>query len=70
MSAETVVGPSIASGSHTCKGNCPLLPTAPPKKSSVIMVNWAGGMCSIAANIVWNCRRYAPSGTVKSLMFR
>ena len=29
MSAETGVGPSIASGSQTCKGNCADLPTAP-----------------------------------------
>ena len=29
MSAETGVGPSIASGSHTCSGNWADLPTAP-----------------------------------------
>ena len=29
MSALTGVGPSIASGSHTCSGNCADLPTAP-----------------------------------------
>jgi len=29
MRAETGVGPSIASGSHTCSGNCADLPTAP-----------------------------------------
>ena len=29
ISAETGVGPSIASGSHTCSGNCADLPTAP-----------------------------------------
>ena len=28
--AETGVGPAIASGSHTCSGNCADLPTAPP----------------------------------------
>ncbi len=27
--AETGVGPSIASGSQTCSGNCALLPTVP-----------------------------------------
>ena len=31
MSALTGVGPSIASGSHTCRGNWPDLPTAPAK---------------------------------------
>ena len=29
INAETGVGPSIASGSHTCSGNCADLPTAP-----------------------------------------
>ena len=29
MSADTGVGPSIASGSQTCSGNCADLPTAP-----------------------------------------
>ena len=32
MRALTGVGPSIASGSHTCSGNCADLPTAPAKK--------------------------------------
>jgi len=31
MSAETVVGPSIASGSQTWSGNCALFPAAPPR---------------------------------------
>ena len=34
ISAETGVGPSIASGSQTCSGNWALLPTAPAKSSS------------------------------------
>ena len=38
MSAETGVGPSIASGSQTCSGNCALLPIAPRKSSSAIAV--------------------------------
>ena len=38
MSAETGVGPSIASGSQTCSGNCALLPIAPRKNSSAIAV--------------------------------
>ena len=33
MSALTGVGPSIASGSQTCSGNCAILPTAPQKIS-------------------------------------
>ena len=28
--AETGVGPAIASGSHTCSGNCADFPTVPP----------------------------------------
>ena len=31
MRALTGVGPSMASGSHTCSGNCADLPTAPQK---------------------------------------
>src|SRR2546429_4450931 len=33
ISALTGVGPSIASGSQTCSGNCPDFPTAPQKSS-------------------------------------
>ncbi len=32
--AETGVGPSMASGSQTCSGNCADLPTVPMKSSS------------------------------------
>ena len=38
ISAETGVGPSIASGSHTCSGSCADLPVAPTKSSSVAIV--------------------------------
>ena len=33
INAETGVGPSMASGNHTCSGNCALLPIAPMKIS-------------------------------------
>jgi hypothetical protein len=36
MSAETGVGPSIASGNHVCKGNCPDLPHAASSSISPI----------------------------------
>ena len=36
ISADTGVGPSMASGSQTCSGNWPLLPTAPQKNKSAI----------------------------------
>ena len=38
MSADTGVGPSIASGSQTCNGNCALFPMAPRNSSSAIAV--------------------------------
>ena len=38
MSAETGVGPSIASGSQMCSGICALLPIAPTNSSSAIAV--------------------------------
>ncbi len=36
ISAEMGVGPSIESGSHTCSGNCALLPMAPMKRQMQI----------------------------------
>ena len=39
ISAETGVGPSIASGSHTCSGSCADLPMAPTKKSTPIRLS-------------------------------
>src|SRR3989338_4330083 len=42
ISAETGVGPSMASGSQTCRGNWADLPTAPQKSRSVIEVKSAG----------------------------
>ena len=38
ISADTGVGPSIASGSHTCSGSWADLPTAPENSSSAITV--------------------------------
>lgn len=35
--AETGVGPSMASGSHTCSGNWADLPTAPQNRHSTVM---------------------------------
>ena len=39
ISAETGVGPAIASGSQVCSGSCADLPTAPPSISSAIAVH-------------------------------
>ena len=38
ISAETGVGPTIASGNHTCNGSWADLPTAPANSSSAIAV--------------------------------
>src|SRR3954453_1659650 len=38
ISADTGVGPAIASGSHTCNGNWALLPIVPPNSSSAAAV--------------------------------
>ena len=46
ISAETGVGPSIASGSHACSGNWPDLPHAPSSSSSVIASEHAAGSSS------------------------
>src|SRR5688572_26204233 len=52
MSAEMGVGPSIESGSHTCSGNCALLPMAPMKRQMQMMVtsdhSWPGTTSTIA----------------------
>ena len=57
MSALTGVGPSMASGSHTCSGNCALLPMAPVKSSRQIQVMRRGPISpfSAASNTPVNC---------------
>src|SRR6478672_197108 len=39
INADTGVGPSIASGSHTCSGNCADFPTAPANNPSANSVS-------------------------------
>src|ERR1700693_5522028 len=50
ISAEIGVGPSIESGSHTCSGNCALLPMAPMKRqmqmADINDHSWPGMMSS------------------------
>src|SRR5437868_10085898 len=41
MSADTGVGPAMASGSHTYSGSCALLPAQPRKKKRQIVVTSA-----------------------------
>jgi hypothetical protein len=50
MSADTGVGPSIASGSQVCSGSCADLPQAPMKRSSAMPVAVAGSRLPAAAN--------------------
>src|SRR5919205_3210501 len=38
ISAEIGVGPSMESGSHTCSGNCALLPMAPMNRQMQVTV--------------------------------
>src|SRR6478609_519888 len=38
ISAEIGVGPSMESGSHTCSGNCALLPIAPMNRQMQVTV--------------------------------
>ena len=55
ISAETGVGPSIASGSQTYSGNCALLPQAPMKKKNAAncascRLSRSGASCTMRVN--------------------
>src|SRR5436309_14794339 len=50
MSAETGVGPSIASGNHVWSGSCADLPHAPTNRSSAMPVAVAGASVSAPLN--------------------
>src|SRR5476651_2415023 len=63
ISAEMGVGPSIESGSHTCRGICADLPIAPIKRQMqvkvmadhtmvLLMCTWAAAILSACANTV------------------
>jgi hypothetical protein len=56
ISAETGVGPSIASGSQVCSKNCADLPIAPMNSSRQITVS-ASKVPSRGTE--WSCRRAA-----------
>src|SRR5256885_3902860 len=49
-SAETGVGPSIASGSQTCSGNCADLPITAKNTSSVTQVTTRVDGCAVQSN--------------------
>src|SRR3954449_4839645 len=50
MSAETGVGPSIASSNHDCSGTCALLPQAARSSSNPSAVTVPLAACGAAAN--------------------
>src|SRR5699024_1294342 len=50
MSADTGVGPSIASGNQACRGNWPDLLTAPSSNNNPMAVAAPVGIVSIPAN--------------------
>src|SRR5438270_229988 len=59
ISADTGVGPAMASGSHVYKGVWALLPIAPTKSNNVInvrMVTFFSGACAKTSLkfVVWN----------------
>jgi hypothetical protein len=47
ISAETGVGPAMASGSQVCSGNCADFPATPQSSSSAMTVGW--WICPAAA---------------------
>ena len=47
--ADTGVGPDMASGSHTCRGNCADFPIAPPNRRRAATVKVPVPMAPVAA---------------------
>jgi hypothetical protein len=52
INAEIGVGPSIESGSHTCSGNCALLPIAPMNRPMQIADSSSQGAPGITSIVV------------------
>ena len=67
MSADTGVGPSIASGSHEYSGSCADLPVAPKKSATQISVSgpWA---IELVASRVNTSRKVIDPKTRKMVM--
>ena len=53
ISAEIGVGPSIESGSHTCRGNCALFPIAPMKSPMQIAESSSQGAPGMTSIVTW-----------------
>ncbi len=66
--AETGVGPSIAAGSQTCSGNCPLLPTAPLNSSRAIRVTWPPEIAPEAMACSASPKEKPPASTLSTRM--
>ena len=69
IKAETGVGPSIASGSHICSGNCDDLPTAPiniPRPAKVRVSPVIASPLAIESNIGPNAKE--PTAEYNSIM--
>src|SRR6266513_5963945 len=59
INALTGVGPSLASGNHTCNGNCALLPTAPQKMSRPAAVAAEPNACGLATILSWSTPKFS-----------
>ncbi len=55
MSADTGVGPSMASGSHEYSGSCADFPAAPMKSAMQMRVRFASVAISTCSNTSVNC---------------
>ena len=68
MSADTGVGPSMASGSHTCSGNWPLFPMAPQKRSSATRVTRPAAMPPPPTNRATSPKLNVPARMLRTRM--
>src|SRR5438876_2883507 len=68
ISADTGVGPAMASGSHTYSGNWALLPMAPPNSSSAATVSVPVAILPLPARWVMAGMFDVPAATVSTKM--
>ncbi len=66
MSAETGVGPAMASGSQTCRGNWADFPMAPPKSRSAAAVSTAVEMAPSSTMLVISGMLAVPAAKVRA----
>ena len=71
ISAETGVGPAIASGSQTCSGICADLPVAPMKRRRPTrLAETAGGVAAMNAALIWSMSQRAERGYSRNMPSR